>query len=58
MSPKVEETTETEANLEEAIRERAYLNWEEAGCPEGCADEFWLEAEASVLEDPETEDND
>ena len=26
---------------EQRIRERAYALWEEAGCPEGRADEFW-----------------
>ena len=55
--PQKLETPETEeVTLEETIRERAYLNWEEAGCPEGCADEFWLEAEATVLDETETED--
>ncbi len=27
--------------LERRIRERAFELWQEAGCPEGRADEFW-----------------
>lgn len=27
--------------IEERIRERAYILWERAGCPEGRHDEFW-----------------
>ena len=33
--------TETKAALEESVRERAYLLWEQAGRPEGTQDEFW-----------------
>jgi Protein of unknown function (DUF2934) len=33
---------------EEAIRERAYSKWEEAGRPEGDGIEFWLEAEREL----------
>ena len=29
---------------EQRTRERAYLLWERAGCPEGKADEFWAQA--------------
>ncbi len=32
------------ANLEAAISVEAYLLWEAAGCPEGCAEEFWFAA--------------
>lgn len=34
-----------EFTLEQVVRERAYLLWEQAGQPEGRSDEFWLEAE-------------
>ncbi len=34
-----------------AIRERAYFLWEQAGRPEGCEDEFWLEAERQLKPD-------
>lgn len=30
---------------EQAIREQAYLLWEQAGKPEGDGTDFWLEAE-------------
>lgn len=30
------------------IRELAYQKWENAGCPEGRAEEFWLEAEREI----------
>ncbi len=35
---------ETKARLEQLVRERAYLLWEQNGCPEGKADEFWHRA--------------
>lgn len=31
------------------IRELAYQKWENAGCPEGRAEEFWLEAEREIF---------
>jgi hypothetical protein len=34
-------TSETKTGLEQSVRERAYLLWEEAGRPEGRAEEFW-----------------
>ena len=34
--------------MEELTREKAYLLWEAAGCPEGEADKFWIEAEKQV----------
>jgi hypothetical protein len=36
-------------NMELAIRERAYANWEEAGRPDGNADAFWLSAQREIL---------
>jgi hypothetical protein len=33
---------------EQHIRERAYILWEEAGCPEGQADEFWSLAQQEI----------
>jgi hypothetical protein len=36
-------------DLEETVRRRAYMLWEEAGRPEGRSDEFWLAAEMDIL---------
>ena len=36
---------ETKAGLDQVVRDRAYLLWEQAGRPEGAADEFWLRAQ-------------
>ncbi len=36
---------ETKEGLDQVVRERAYLLWEQAGCPEGRADDFWLQAQ-------------
>ncbi|WP_334187361.1 DUF2934 domain-containing protein [Noviherbaspirillum sp.] len=36
--------SETKAGLEQLVREQAYLLWEQNGCPEGKADEFWHRA--------------
>jgi len=50
----------TEANdlMEHRIRERAFQLWQEAGCPEGQADEFWHRAQAieTGFDDPEPTD--
>ena len=35
---------EQQMRLEERIRERAYFLWQEAGCPDNQADEFWHRA--------------
>ncbi|WP_439627300.1 DUF2934 domain-containing protein [Gemmata sp.] len=39
-------------SLEEAIRVRAYQNWERAGRPEGDGVAFWLEAEGELTGAP------
>ena len=36
---------ETKAGLDQIVRERAYLLWEHGGRPDGCADEFWHQAQ-------------
>jgi len=36
---------ETKAGLDQVVRERAYLLWEQAGRPNGRADDFWHEAQ-------------
>ncbi len=41
---------ETKAGLDQVVRERAYLLWEQAGRPEGCADNFWHEGRALVAD--------
>ena len=35
------------------IRERAYLLWEQAGCPHGCSEAFWFRAEADLAAEAE-----
>lgn len=37
--------------LEERIRERAYLLWQQDGALEGCADEYWRQAREMVEEE-------
>jgi hypothetical protein len=36
---------ETKAGLDQAVRERAYLLWEQAGRPDDRTDEFWHQAQ-------------
>ena len=49
----VEQRSETKIGLEQAVRERAYLLWEKAGCPEGRAEEYWHRArDQHLLERP------
>ena len=36
---------ETKAGLDQVVRERAFLLWEQAGRPDGRADEFWYQAQ-------------
>lgn len=36
------------ADVEQRIRERAYSIWLERGCPEGCDQDHWLEAEQAL----------
>ncbi len=36
---------ETKAGLDQVARERAFLLWEQAGRPDGRADEFWYRAQ-------------
>jgi Protein of unknown function (DUF2934) len=36
---------ETKAGLDQVVRERAYLLWEQVGRPEGRADDFWHQAQ-------------
>ena len=38
-------TAETKAGLDQVVRERAYLLWEQAGRPDGRADDFWHQAQ-------------
>ena len=37
-------SSETKAGLEQSVRERAYLLWEQDECPEGRAEEYWHRA--------------
>lgn len=34
---------------EDMVREKAYLLWEAAGCPEGDGVEFWVRAERELI---------
>jgi Protein of unknown function (DUF2934) len=36
---------ETKEGLDQVVRERAYLLWEQAGCPEGRGQDFWHQAQ-------------
>ncbi len=36
---------ETKAGLDQFVRDRAYFLWEQAGRPEGGADDFWRQAQ-------------
>jgi len=36
---------ETKAGLDQVVRERAFSLWEQAGRPDGRADEFWYQAQ-------------
>jgi Protein of unknown function (DUF2934) len=39
---------EPEANVDQIVRERAHLLWEQAGRPHDRADEFWHEARCQI----------
>lgn len=43
-----EAAVSVEPPTEEAVRERAYLLWEEAGRPEGDGVDFWVRAEQEL----------
>jgi hypothetical protein len=40
----VQRDSETKVGLEQAVRERAYELWEQDGCPENRAEEYWHRA--------------
>lgn len=40
----VDGASETKISLEQSIRERAYLLWEQDGSPEGFAEKYWYDA--------------
>ena len=40
---------ETKTELDRIVRERAYMLWEQDGCPEGHADNFWHRARQQRL---------
>lgn len=40
---------ETKIDLDRIVRERAYLLWEQEGCPEGRAEEYWRRAHEQRL---------
>jgi hypothetical protein len=42
---------EPEQDLEQAIRERAFLLWEMEGSPEGREDEYWHRAREQIEEE-------
>lgn len=39
---------------EDHIRERAYSLWESEGCPDGCADRHWQQAERELQQGDNT----
>ncbi len=42
-------TLQTPESVDQAIRERAYLLWRQAGSPSGCAEEYWHRAHEQHL---------
>ena len=40
----------TQPELQERIGKRAYEIWETCGCPHGCEQQHWLQAESEVVE--------
>jgi len=40
---------ETKEGLDQVVRERAYVMWEQAGRPDGMADEFWHQVQYSAF---------
>lgn len=52
------DTSDTSETLGTRIRERAYQIWQDNGCPEGCADLHWSQAEAEVGQDSPSEGTD
>jgi hypothetical protein len=48
--------SDIDRECEERIRTRAYFLWQEAGSPEGWADEFWHRARRLVLEEEDAVD--
>jgi hypothetical protein len=42
------QTCSVHERCEDAVRERAFLLWEQAGCPEGDGVNFWIEAEQEL----------
>jgi hypothetical protein len=47
--------SDTKQEIEQRIRERAYLLWEQDGCPDGHANQYW--ARASKIEAAREEDD-
>ncbi len=43
--------SETKVGLEQEIRERAHLLWEQDGCPEGRSEDYWARAHDQHLRD-------
>lgn len=43
---------------EQQVRERAYALWEQAGKPEGKADDYWQQAEREIGGEDDTHDPD
>lgn len=44
----------TEISVQEQLARLAYVMWQHRDCPEGSADEDWLEAERQVRKSPNT----
>ncbi len=40
----IEALSETKQGLDQIVREHAYILWQQEGCPEGRADEYWHRA--------------
>jgi len=35
-------------DIEQQIRDRAFEIWQSEGCPDGCAEDHWVRAEAEI----------
>jgi hypothetical protein len=46
---------ETKAGLDQVVRERAYLLWEQAGRSDGRADDFWHQAQHELFRERSSE---
>jgi hypothetical protein len=44
--------TETKSGLDQVVRDRAYIHWQQDGCPEGNAETYWHQVHDQHLREP------